>query len=68
LRAYLNKEIAMDRLTYKSSMGDYGCAKEFNSDWEEKCAFRNRLGEYEDLGLTAAEIREKLKEAVCEGN
>lgn len=52
----------IDRLTYKSSMGDYGCAKEFESDFAEKCAFRNRLGEYEDLGYTASELREILKE------
>lgn len=36
------------RLTYKSSFGDYGCAVTFEDDWQEKCAFRNKLGKYED--------------------
>lgn len=36
------------RLTYRSAWGDYGCAVEFENDWEEKNAFRNALGKYED--------------------
>ena len=47
----------MERLTYKSSMGDYGNDVEFNDDWDEKCAYRNALGKYEDLGLTPEEIQ-----------
>ncbi len=46
----------MDRLTYKSSMGDYGNDKEFEDDWAEKCSYRNALGKYEDLGMTAEEL------------
>lgn len=34
----------MDRLTYKSCMGDYGSAKEFLNEYEEKCVLRNALG------------------------
>lgn len=36
------------RLTYRSAWGDYGCAVEFENDWEEKNAFRNKLGKFED--------------------
>lgn len=36
------------RLTYRSALGDYGCVVEFENDWEEKNAFRNALGKYED--------------------
>lgn len=43
--------ITKDRLTYKSSWGDYGCAVTFDNDWEEKSAFRNRLGVYEDVSI-----------------
>ena len=28
----------MDRLTYKSLMGDYGSAKAFEDEYSEKCA------------------------------
>ncbi len=48
----------MDRLTYKSCMGDFGSAKIFDSEFEEKCALRNALGKYEELGYTADEIQE----------
>lgn len=48
----------MNRLTYKSSMGDYGSAKTFEDDFAEKCALRNALGKYEDLGCTPDELRE----------
>ena len=37
-----------DRLTYKSSFGDYGSAKDYKTEREEIEALRNRLGEYED--------------------
>lgn len=47
----------MKRLTYKSMMGDYGNDVIFEHDWEEQIAYRNALGKYEDLGLTADEIR-----------
>lgn len=50
----------MDRLTYKSCMGDYGSAKEFLSEYEEKCALRNALGRYEDLGYAPDEIKKFL--------
>lgn len=46
----------MDRLTYKSCMGDFGSAKEFKDEFAEKCALRNALGKYEELGYTAEEI------------
>ena len=36
------------RLTYRSAWGDYGCAQEFVNDYAEKCAFRNKLGKFED--------------------
>jgi len=52
----------MERLTYRSSMGDYGNDKEFESELQEQCAYRNALGKYEDLGYTADELREILKE------
>lgn len=50
----------MDRLTYKSAMGDYGSAKTFKDEFAEKCALRNALGKYEDLGYTPDELREIL--------
>ena len=55
----------MERLTYKSGMGDYGLAKDFADEFEEKCALRNALGKYEDLGYTPEELKEflpKIKE------
>lgn len=52
----------MDRLTYKSSWGDYGSAKNFEDDLSEKCALRNALGKYEDLGYSPEELREIIKE------
>lgn len=48
----------MDRLTYKSSMGDYGSTKYYDSPMEEVYALRNALGKYEDLGMTPEEIKE----------
>ena len=51
----------MERLTYKSSMGDYGSEKEFDDWWEEKCALRNALGKYEDLGYTPEELKEIIE-------
>lgn len=50
----------MERLTYKSFVGDYGSEKVYDSEWEEIQALRNALGKYEDIGLTPDEIREKL--------
>lgn len=47
----------MKRLTYKSCMGDYGNDVIFENDWEEKIAYRNALGKYEDLGLTPNQIQ-----------
>ena len=41
------------RLTYKSSMGDYGSAIYWKSDREEIYALRNKLGEYEDNEWTS---------------
>lgn len=50
----------MDRLTYKSSMGDYGSAKTFEDEFSEKCALRNKLGKYEDLGYTPEELQKLI--------
>lgn len=52
----------MDRLTYKSSWGDYGSAKDFEDSFSEKCALRNKLGKYEDLGYSPEELREIINE------
>lgn len=52
----------MDRLTYKSSWGDYGSTKDFEDPFSEKCALRNALGRYEDLGYSPEELREIIKE------
>lgn len=52
----------MDRLTYKSSWGDYGSAKDFEDSFSERCALRNALGKYEDLGYTPEELEEIIKE------
>lgn len=38
----------MDRYTYRSSMGDYGSAVNWESDRQEIYALRNKLGKYED--------------------
>lgn len=46
-----------DRLTYKSGFGDYGSNRKFENDYQEKCALRNALGAYEDLGFDINEIR-----------
>lgn len=51
----------MDRLTYKSDMGDYGSAKTYDDEFSEKCALRNALGRYEDLGYSADELKEMLQ-------
>ena len=51
----------MDRLTYRSSMGDYGSEVTFDDPWEEKCALRNALGKYEDLGYTPEELEVIIK-------
>lgn len=53
----------MDRLTYKSSWGDYGSTKDFEDEWSEKCALKNALGKYEDLGYTPDELEEILKKS-----
>lgn len=50
------------RLTYKSFMGDYGCAVEFNNQSEETAAFRNRLGAFEDLGYEPEELKNIVEE------
>lgn len=50
----------MERLTYKSFMGDYGSTKSYEDDFTEKCALRNALGKYEDLGYTAEQLKEIL--------
>lgn len=55
-------DYTMDRLTYKSSWGDYGSAKDFEDEWAEKCALRDALGKYEDLGYSPEELREIIKE------
>ena len=42
-------------------MGDYGSARDYESQEDEIQTLRNVLGKYEDLGLTPEEIKEKLK-------
>lgn len=36
------------RLTYKSSMGDYGSAIDWEDRWQEIFALRNKCGKFED--------------------
>ena len=55
-------DYTMDRLTYTSSWGDYGSPKNSEDEWSEKCALRNALGKYEDLGYSPEELREIIKE------
>lgn len=50
----------MERLTRKTSCGDYGANKSYDSDMEEIYALRNALGKYEDIGLTPEEIKQAL--------
>lgn len=56
----------MERLTYKSSMGDYGSNIIYNNEdyteqlWQEIQTLRNALGKYEDLDLTPDEIKRLL--------
>ena len=51
----------MERLTYKSMLcGDYGSNVEYDNPYDEIEALRNALGPYEDLGMTADQIAEKL--------
>lgn len=52
----------MERLTYKSMCGDYGSTKEYTTPWVEVQTLRNALGKYEDLGYTAEELAELIKE------
>lgn len=51
----------MDRLTYKSCMGDYGATAEFSSKDEEISRLRNALGRYEDIGYTPVELAAIIK-------
>lgn len=51
----------MDRLTYKSFMGDYGSNKTYEDDFAEKCALRNALGKYEDLGCTPEQLQAAME-------
>jgi hypothetical protein len=48
----------MERLTYKSLMGDYGSTKEYPTHIHEIQTLRNALGKYEDLGMTPEEIKQ----------
>lgn len=57
--------VKMERLTYKSCFGDYGSEKAFENEFAEKCALRNALGKYEDLGYTPDELRQIIKEVKC---
>jgi hypothetical protein len=56
----------MERLTYKSSMGDYGSNIVYDNEdyterlWQEIQTLRNALGKYEDLDLTPDEIKRLL--------
>lgn len=56
----------MDRLTYKSFMGDYGSAKAFEDEYSEKCVLRNAFGKYEDLGYTPDELKNIIKQSQCD--
>lgn len=51
----------MDRLTYKSFMGDYGSKKVYEDEFAERCALRNALGKYEELGYTPEQLKEILQ-------
>lgn len=51
----------MDRLTYKSFMGDYGSKKVYEDEFAERCALRDALGKYEDLGYTPEQLKEILQ-------
>lgn len=51
----------MNRLTYKTDMGDYGLVKDFENEFDEKCALRNALGKYEDLGYSPDQLKEILE-------
>lgn len=55
----------IDRLTYKSSMDDYGSAKDFKDKYAEICALRNALGKYEDLELSPDEIKAIIENQKC---
>lgn len=55
----------MDRLTYKSYMGDYGSNKEYDSVYDEIADLRNRLGQYEDTGLEPCEISVKAEDCAA---
>jgi len=46
----------MSRLTYKSSMGDYGSCVEYDNPYDEIQALRNALGKYEDLNFCARDL------------
>lgn len=54
----------MDRITYKSAMGDYGSKVEFESTEQEIACLRNALGKYEDIGLTADEIIQSINKLI----
>ena len=47
-------------------MGDYGLAKTFEDEYSEKCALRNALGKYEDLGYTPDELKNIIKQSQCD--
>lgn len=47
----------MERITYKTSMGDYGINVVFKTMRDEICALRDALGKYEDLGFTPRELK-----------
>jgi len=57
----------MERLTYKSSMGDYGSTKEYDSPMAEIQALRNALGKYEDLGMTP-EVIQQMEDCFSEAS
>ena len=40
--------VKVERLTYRSSWGDYGSAVDWADEREEIMALRNKLGKYED--------------------
>ena len=52
----------MERLTYKSRLGDYGINRNFENITVEICELRNALGKYEDLGYSPEDLEMIIRE------
>ena len=52
----------MERLTYKSRLGDYGINRNFENIAVELCELRNALGKYEDLGYAPEDLEKIIAE------